>query len=204
MTKPFSFRLDDALRKKLEAEAERTKKSVAELIHEAVDHWFKCDKIEGIPEMRLILLKYHARCLKCGCDLPPNTWAMYGKGVGAICTDCFIEKLGDKGIVKKFMKVKELKWTMKSLENQLNEKAEKLRQFNFYEVIDQMHKGYGEIHKLIMAYLKTGFQKPEKEKEALDELERLIKKQWAIIQEAQMFIKGPPLKKKKKKDTYVS
>lgn len=205
MTKRFEVRFDDEFFKKIEAEAKHTGKSINEAIRELIDKGFKFEKEDQVKEMRLILLRYPARCLKCGKDLPKNTWAMWGKGVGAICTDCLIEKLGDKAIVKKIMKLKELQWAIKAFEKTLHEKTEQLRQFNFYEVIDQMHKGYGEIHKLIMEYLKTGFEKPDEEKKAMDELEKLIQKQWAIIEEAQLFIKGPPLKRKKKqKKDYVT
>jgi len=199
MTKPFSIRFEEDLQKKLEAEAERTKKSVGQLVNEAVDHFFKCDKAEGIEQLHMIVLKYPTTCKgKCKKELKAGDWAYYARGFGAICLDCFIERLGDKAIVKKFMKIKELKWTQKALETQLDEKADQLRQFNFYDIINKMHDGYSEIYKLMMEYLKQGFDKPEAEKKALDDLERLIQKQWAIIEEAQLFIKGPPLKKKKK------
>jgi len=85
-------------------------------------------------------------------------------------------------------------------------KSDELRKLNFLEIIENMWKGYGEIHKLILEYLKTGFDKTDKEKDALNELETLIQKQWAIIEDAKLFLIGPtPLfKKKKKKKTYVA
>jgi len=201
VTKKISIRFDDSLFKKIEAEVQRTGKSISEVIHLLVEQGFKySDKAEDFPEMRLILLKYHAKCLKCGCDLPPQTWAMYGKGVGAVCIDCFIEKLGDKAMVKKIMRLKELKWSIKALERQVELKSNELRKLEFLEIINDMWKGYGEIHKLVLEYLKTGFNKPDKETKALDELERLIEKQWAIIEEARLFLMGPmPVIKKKKK-----
>ena len=207
MTKETKVRGPEDLFQKFEAEANRTGKSMNQLMLDAMDHWLKCDKAEGIEQLHMIVLKYSTRCKgKCKRELQAGDWAYYARGFGAICLDCFIERLGDKAVVKKFMKIKELKWTQKALETQLNEKAEKLREFNFYEVIDNMHKGYGEIHKLVMDFLKEDFEKPEKAKEALDELERLIQKQWAIIQEAEMFVKGPPLskRKKRKKTTYAT
>lgn len=131
---------------------------------------------------------------------------MYGKGVGAVCVDCFIEKLGDKAIVKKVMRLKELKWTIKALEKQLDQKTDELKKLNFLEIIVDMRTGYGEIRKLIMEYMKTGFEKPEEERKTLDELERLIEKMWGIIEEARLFLMGPApeIKKKKKKKPYVA
>jgi len=208
MARRFEIQFDDETFEKLEAEAKKTGKSKTQLIRELIDKGFRySDKSEDqVPAMRLILLKYPARCLKCDCELPPQTWAMYGKGVGAICLDCFIEKLGDKAIVKKVMRLKELKWTIKALERQLELKSDELRKLNFLEIIDNMWKGYGEIHKLVLEYLKTGFDKSDKEKKALDELERLIQKQWAIIEEAKLFLMGPTplIRKKKKKKPYVT
>lgn len=203
--KEFYARINEDLFKMLEAEAKRTSKSINAVLNTVLDKGFT-QQSDQVPAMRLILLKYPTRCLKCGCDLPAQTWAMYGKGVGAVCVDCFIEKLGDKAIVKKVMRLKELKWTIKALEKQVDLKSDELRKLDFLEVIVTMRNGYGEIHKLVMEYLKTGFEKPEREKKAMDELERLIEKQWAIIEEARLFLMGPApeIKKKKKKKPYVA
>lgn len=204
--KRFNARLKEDHFKKLEAEAQSTGKSINDLLNEYLERGFKYDDskkaTDEAPAMHLILLKYRARCLKCGKDLKPQTWAMYGKGVGAVCTDCFIEKLGDKGIVLKVMKLKELKWTIKALEKKLLEKTDELRKLDFLTVIQSMNEGYIEIHRLVMEYMKTGFEKPESDRtRTMEELDRLIEKQWAIIEEAQFFLMGPPptLKKKKKR-----
>lgn len=191
--------------KRIEAEAKNQGKSKNQMMLDLMEKGLMQQQDET-PAMRLILLKYPARCLKCDCELPPQTWAMYGKGVGAVCLDCFIEKLGDKAIVKKVMRLKELKWTIKALEKELELKSDELRKLNFLEVIVKMRDGYGEIHKLILEYLKTGFDKSNKEKDALNDLETLIQKQWAIIEEAKLFLMGPTplIKKKKKKKPYVA
>ena len=198
----------EELFKKLEAEAKKQGKSINQVMLDLWEKGFRYDEKteDQVPAMRLILLKYPARCLKCGKDLPPQTWAMYGKGVGAVCVDCFIEKLGDKAIVKKVMRLKELKWTIKALERQLELKSDELRKLDFLEVIVKMRDGYGEIHKLILEYLKTGFDKTDKEKDALNDLETLIQKQWAIIEEAKLFLMGPSslIRKKKKKQSYAT
>lgn len=205
MTKRFEVRLDEDLFKKIEAQANKETKSVNQMMLDLLEKGFMQQQ-DQVPAMRLILLKYPARCLKCDCELPAQTWAMYGKGVGAICLDCFIEKLGDKAIVKKVMRLKELKWTIKALETQLDLKSDQLRKLNFLEVIVKMRDGYGEIHKLIIEYLKTGFDKSDREKDALNELETLIQNQWAVIEEAKLFLMGPTplIRKKKKKKPYAT
>lgn len=205
MTKRFEVRLDEDLFKKIEAEATKEGKSVNQMMLDLLEKGFMQEQ-DQVPAMRLILLKYPARCLKCGCELPPQTWAMYGKNVGAVCLDCFIEKLGDKAIVKKVMKLKELKWTIKALESQLELKSDELRKLDFLVIINDMWKGYGELRKLVVDYMKAGFDKPEKAKEQMDELERLIQKQWAIIEEARLFLMGPmpAIRKKKKKKPYIA
>lgn len=200
-----TVRFPEFLLKLIEAEAKKQNKPVSDIIIKGMDHYFTCEKESQVQAMRLILLKYHTKCLKCGSDLPPQTWAMYGKGVGAICTECFIERLGDKGIVQKFMKMKELNWTMKALQKQCEEKADLLREFSFFETLQALHDKVSQYHKLIMEYLKTGFEKPKKESEVFDQADILAKKLLAIIQEAELFMKGPPLKKKKKKKpTYAT
>lgn len=203
--KEFYARINEDLFKMLEAEAQRTGNSINGVLNKVLDKGFTQQE-DQVPAMRLILLKYPTRCLKCQHDLPAQTWAMYGKGVGAICVECFIEKLGDKAIVKKVMRLKELRWTIKALEKQVDLKSDELRKLDFLQVIITMRNGYGEIHKLVMDYLKTGFEKPEREKKAMDELERLIEKQWAIIEEARLFLMGPApeIKKKSKKKPYVT
>jgi len=205
LTKETKVRGPEDLFKRIEDEAKKEQKSINQTMLDLMEKGLMKEQ-DQVPAMRLILLKYPARCLKCDCELPPQTWAMYGKNVGAICLDCFIEKLGDKAIVKKVMRLKELKWTIKALERQVDLKSDELRKLNFLEIIDNMWKGYGEIHKLVMEYLKTDFDKSDKEKEALDELESLIQKQWAIIEEAKLFLIGPfpEFKKKKKKQSYAT
>jgi len=206
LTKETKVRGPEDLFKRIEAEAKREHESMNQTMLNLMEKGLMQEP-DQVPAMRLILLKYPARCLKCDCELPPQTWAMYGKNVGAICLDCFIEKLGDKAIVKKVMRLKELKWTIKALERQVDLKSDELRKLklNFLEIIDKMWKGYGEIHKLILAYLKTGFDKPDKEKDVLNDLETLIQKEWAIIEEAKLFLMGPMpvIKKKKKKKSYA-
>lgn len=203
MTKETKIRGPEDLFKRIEAEAKKEHKSINQTMLDLLEKGFMQQQDE-IPAMRLILLKYPARCLKCNCELPAQTWAMYGKGVGAVCLDCFIEKLGDKAIVKKVMRLKELKWTIKALEQQLTVKTDELRKLDFLGTIKTMREGYGEIHKLILQYMKVDFEKPDKAVDTLNELEELIQKQWAIIEEAKLFMMGPPpdIKKRKKKKVY--
>ena len=205
MTKETKVRGPEEFFKRIEAEAKNTNKSMNQTMLDLMEKGLMKEQ-DQTPAMRLILLKYPARCLKCGCELPAQTWAMYGKGVGAVCLDCFIEKLGDKAIVKKVMRLKELKWTIKALERQLELKSDELRKLDFLEILVKMRDGYGEIHKLILEYLKTGFEKSDKEKDGLNDLETLIQKEWAIIEEAKLFLMGPMplLRKKKKKKPYAT
>lgn len=168
------------------------------VIH-ALEHFLACKKTETFQALKLIPLKYAGKCLKCQKEQPVGSWAMWGRGVGIICMDCYVQKFGDKSTAKLVMRLKEIKWKIQAVQKELDEKAEQLRKFNFYEVINKMHEGYREIYKLTMEYLKAGFSKPEEEKEALDEIERLCKKQWAIIEEAERFMRVPFKKKRKKK-----
>jgi len=207
VTKRFEIRLDEDFFKKIEAEAKKQGKSVNQMMLDLFAKGLTYDDdVTGIPEMRLIILRYPAKCLKCGCELPPNTWAMYGKGVGAVCLDCFIEKLGDKAIVKKIMKLKELKFMLKALQKQVDQKSDELRKLNFLEIIEGMWKGDGELHKLVVDFMKAGFDKPENVRKTMDELDRLITRQLAILEETKLFLLGPfpEIKKKKKKRTYAT
>ena len=69
--KRVTVRVPEELFKKLEAEAKKQGKSNNQTMLDLWEKGFRHDT-EGedqVPAMRLILLKYPARCLKCGCDL---------------------------------------------------------------------------------------------------------------------------------------
>ena len=195
-----TFRCSDKLREKIEKDTlEQGLESVNDWLNEASEHYLTCKKAEIAQNLKLIPLKYAGRCLKCGKVLDAGTWAMWGRGVGVICTDCFIQKFGDKATVKLVMREKEIRWKIKALNKELDGKAEQYRTFNFYEIINTVHQQSTEIHKLIVQYLKTNFDKPEQEKQTLDNLEKLSKKQWALVQDADRFMRVPIKKPKKKK-----
>lgn len=200
MVNTRSLRLPDDIATKIERDTkEQRLESENEYIIKALEHYLKCKKAEIVQALKLIPFRYPAKCLKCGTEIKVGEYGLWGRGVGAICIDCHVQKFGDKTLVKKFMKLKELEWLKKALEFECEEKADELRQFNFYEIIQQMHVGYQEIYKLSMEYLKQRFDKPEQEKQALDELLRLIEKTWQTINDANLFMKVPLRKRKKKK-----
>jgi len=200
------FRLPPKLAHQFEDEAKRLMaqgevSSENDLAQKALAHFLICKNTETVQSLKLIVLRYPAKCLKCKKQLEQGSWAWWGRGVGVICTDCEVMKYGDKAIVRKLIKLKELQWQIKSLDKELDVKAEQFKEFNFYEILQKMHQGNSETHKMVMEYLRTSFEKPEDEKKALDEIGRLSEQQGKIIQEMELFMKQPFKKKKKKKVT---
>lgn len=122
---------------------------------------------------------------------------MYSRGTSAVCLECHAKKYGDKGSVKKYKKLVELRYTLKNLKIQCDEKAEELRTFQLQERTKEIFEGDAELRKLALRYLREGFTIPEKERKAVEDMEKLMEDQMSLLREIGLFLKIP-LKKKKK------
>lgn len=198
------LRIPFKLAEEFERDAEQLNISENEYCIQAIEHFLNCKKTEEIQSMKLIVLRYPATCLKCSTKMEVGQHAYWGRGTGAICLDCQVARYGDKTIVKKYIKLKELEFLIKSLQAQCNEKAEEMRQFNFYEKINNLHELSKQARDLVTSYLKENFQKPEKEQQTLDELERLMEKTQFTIKDLEQFMKVPLQKKKREAEAYTT
>ena len=195
--KRFKFSLNPQLREKLELETTNTGKSLSDLINEAIDHWFKCDKGEPVATMKLILLRYPADCKKCNKNLEAGTWALWGRGFGAICLDCYIKRIGDKTLITKELKVRQLKHMKKSLEEEIEGMFAKYSDYSAFQEIDKTGQLIQELHDIIMDYLKQNIGSPEEIK-ILEEVLKFINDAKTRLADIADWLMKPKKKKKVK------
>jgi hypothetical protein len=148
--------------------------------------------------MHMIVLRYPGKCLKCGKPLAPGDWALYGQGIGAICIDCFIQRIGDKALLAKYLKLREYERIIGALKIEAERLAQNVEFGQIVEKIDLLCKTNNEIHSALMDYFKNLATEAERESleillKRTDELENLIK----AIQD---FIMAHTVKHEKKKE----
>ena len=192
-----SFRVSEELVKKIDTYVKQRGISKTDLFTSALVHFFTCTRVEPSFQLRLIPLRYEASCLLCRKKLEVGAYAMYARGTGAICVDCHQKRFGDKGSVRKYMKVIELDYTLKNLKIQCDEKAEQLRTFSLYEKIQELFDGDIKIRTLLYEFLREGFADPEQRK-VLEDARKLIANQIEVTQKVRDLIRVP-LKKTKRK-----
>lgn len=194
------FRLSDDLEKQiLKDQKEKRIESENQYIIDALKHFLSCKKLETTGAMKLIILKYPSHCLKCGNKINVGDYALWGRGIGAICMDCYVVRIGDKPLIVKFLKMRELKQLIKALNDEANRLGDKVEEGQLYEKMEQMFQDSSEIHKLVMSYLREGLG-TEKEKKELEEIIRLREKEFQILRDIEDFLQRKmKLRKKKKK-----
>ena len=192
----FRFNLEPKLREKLELEANNASKSMSDLINEAIDHWFRCDIGEPVATMKLILLRYPADCKKCEKHLEAGTWALWGRGFGAICLDCYIKRIGDKTLITKELKVRQLKHMQKVLEEEIEGMFAKYSDYSAFQEIDKTGQLIQELHDIIMDYLKQNIGSPEEIK-VLEEVLKFINDAKTRLADIADWLMKPRKKKKR-------
>jgi len=130
MTERVTVRLNRKLRKACEQDGkQRELSSFNEYVVRALEHYLTCSKLELSAQMRLIVLKYDGKCLRCGNEVKAGNWALYGRGVGVVCMDCYIERIGDKALVAKYLKIREFKQVEKALKSECERLAQDLEDY---------------------------------------------------------------------------
>lgn len=192
-----SIRIPDKLDAGLETEAKNLGlPSLNEAYVEAVRHFLTCKKIETTPALKHIPLKYPGTC-KCGKKLEAGEWAFWGKdatGSIIICNECEIEKFGDKATIGKLLKVKELEYARRVLNKEVDTMLEKYREFNFYEIIQELHDQNTATRTLLDKYFQQ-LGNPDEQKQ-WEAFLKAVAELWKIIEEARNFMKKPWKKKK--------
>jgi hypothetical protein len=161
--------------------------SESETVMLALKHVSECTAKDSSQAMRLIVTKYDCKCLKCKRELKQGDWVLWGKGVGVVCLDCYIEKIGDKTVVAKYLKNRELDRVRKTLQEEADRLAQKVEAYQGIEKIESLSTQQEILNKLAMDYLNTKLGKPD-EKEALENVIRANKESQKAIKETEDFI----------------
>lgn len=160
-----------------------------EYITEAIKHFQKCKEKESSQAMKPIITKYPGKCLKCGHDIEVNSWAMFGRGVGLICMDCLVLKLGDKTIVAKYLKNRELERVAKVLKEECDHLAGKVEELQILNKAEDLKNQQEQAIKTVLDFLTHNIGTPEENK-ALEEFLRQLKDGKRIIMDMDEFIKN--------------
>jgi len=204
--KQKGFRLPDNLLNQIEKDRiERNIQSENEYAIEALKHFLSCKRLETTGAMKLIVLKYPSHCLKCGESLGVGDYALWGRGIGSICMECYVKRIGDKPMIAKFLKMREWKQLIKALEKEANRLGDKVEQGQLYEKMELMFSESSAIHKLLMGFVKEGVG-TEAEKKIFEDVIRLATKQFQTLRDIEDFLqrKMNLRKKRKKKITGIA
>jgi len=145
--KEKKIRIPDELAQLIEQTAREQKISENKLITQAIQQYFKSPvKKEDIPTLRQIICKYRSKCSKCGRTISIGEMAMWSKDVGTICLDCVVSAQSDKAIAMKYVKIRELQKTLKTLKKTCDEYADKLirmkQEIDVYILLQQFKNLY--------------------------------------------------------------
>jgi hypothetical protein len=183
-----SLRLADKLLKALEEDMkQRNVKTLNEEIIDALTHFLKCHSTDEAQMMKLIILRYKAKCLKCGREVEAGEYAIYGRGVGAICLDCHVQRVGDKTSVAKYLRNRELDKVFHALKRECETLAERVEVFRTVDKFETILQAQKNVNELIEKYLKSGLASPQ-EQELLLELKERKKNLESLEEDVRKFI----------------
>lgn len=203
-----TFRLPRKLLRLAEEDAKiKGKENLTIYTTEALEHFLKCRETEVSNVMKLIILKYDAKCLKCKHTIEAGSYALYGRGLGAICLDCHVERVGDKTTVAKYLRNRELDKVTNALKREADTLAERVEVYRTIDKIDQVAETQKKIDELVEKYLKSGLGRPE-EQELLLEIKEQKKKFERLQEEVRRFIdrylRSAKWIKRKKEEEYAT
>ena len=197
MTETKTFRLPKRLVDAMERDfKQQGMDSMNKWAVSAFEHFLVCKDGMSASQMRLIVLQYDATCKRCSGHIPAGNWALYGRGAGAICMDCYVERIGDKALVAKYLKMREYKQIIKALSIEAERLASKVELGKIAEYIEEMKEKSTVIYVKLMDYFRA-LGNPN-EKQELEELLRVTKEQDKTIELVNNFFERH-LKKKKER-----
>jgi len=198
MTTRKEIRIPDPMISKIEFDVkEQAMASENDWWIAAAEHFLSCKKLEHAEGMKLLVLRYPATCLKCSHPIEAGQWALYGRGVGAVCIDCYIGKLGDKAIIAKHMKMRELTQINHALMTENERLSDRFEILTFGDKLEQLYNTAKEQRELVFQYLKEPFP-TDRERAPLSDIIQQTQKQDAILRDVESFLqKHIRLKKKR-------
>lgn len=189
MVKQKAFRVPDKLATQLEKDAIEKTISENDWGIQAFEHYLSCKKLEQVGAMRLIVLKFKDQCInpKCKRPIDAGEWALWGRGTGVICIDCYVTRIGDKPLVAKYLKMREYKQIIKALSVEADRLAGTVEGYQLGDKLNQLVESSSGMHKAAMEYLREAIG-TDKEKEALEELIRSTTKNFEIQKNIELFL----------------
>jgi Ribbon-helix-helix protein, copG family. len=135
-----AVKISDEVYNKVKELAERTGKSIREIVEEAINIYIlgkseAIDKdIKNIKE-KWIVVKFQSKCAKCGRQVNQGDMAYWihveyadGSRRSIIyCMDCYYTSI-DSALAKKYLKMKELEATVRGLKKEADRLAEEIKQ----------------------------------------------------------------------------
>lgn len=174
-----------------------------EYVLQAMQHFLECKKADVTQSMKLIVLKYDGKCLKCNNKVAAGNWAYYGRGVGIVCLDCSVLKgHGDKALVAKYLKSREFAHLIKSLRSEADRLADKVEIFTMGDKLASWKKKSLEVKELVFKYL-TELQGTDRERQVLEEIARQSKREDELLRDIESFFERHIKIKKWKKKIHV-
>jgi hypothetical protein len=167
--KPITLRISEDLIKQVQTDIEKRGVTQTQWFLDAAEHYLACSKTEKTESMRLIVFKYAGTCLKCGRRVEGGEWGLYGRGVGVVCMDCYVEKIGDKSLVAKYLKTREYERLVKVLKQQADGYADKVEIYAVGEKHGEVTQEIKKTDELVKRYL-TSAVATDQEKQVLENL----------------------------------
>lgn len=201
MVRQKKFRLPDKLASQLERDVkEKGFASENDWGIEAIRHFLSCKKLDTTGAMKLIVLKYPAKCLKCTSPIDAGEWALWGRGIGAVCMDCYVQRIGDKALVAKYLKMREYKQIINALKLEADRLSVKVETYSLGDKIEELNKASSDVHLEVMRYFREKIGTPD-EKKSLEEVVRSCQKQFDVLRNIELFLERSLRVKKWKKKT---
>lgn len=195
-------RIPKSLADYIEAEAKRRSLSFTEVLNEILEKGVKKGDKAETEALKFIPLKYPGRCLKCQRNVEQGEWAYWGRGVGVICTDCFSERHGDRATAKLVVKRKEEEFAVKVLKKRVDVLADKFRDFNYWEILQELRDKAASWGKLLDTFFRYYKGTPEEEAK-YEELRKAKDELLKVVEENREFMAKPWKKPKKKKGDQI-
>jgi hypothetical protein len=183
------FRADQAFIKSIDDDQkQRGLKDRTEYLKSAILHFQRCKETESNQAMRMIVTKFDGHCLKCNEKVPAGSWALYGKGVGLYCLDCYVQKMGDKTLVAKYLKNRELDQVSNALRKEADALAEKIEAYRGIDRQEALTTQQEKISTMVQDYLTHNIVTPQ-EKEALENIIRETEQGKRLHRDIEDFIR---------------
>ena len=150
------IRISEEVYRKVKEIAEKSGKSIREVVEEAINIYLlgkeqAVDKDVKEIKNKWIVAKYPSKCSKCSRQINAGDMAFWVRITYAdnsirsfiYCSDCYLS-LFDTSLAKKYLKIKELEATYKSLKKMCDSLAEQVRELqnkvNLYSLMKEIEK----------------------------------------------------------------